>query len=156
CEWLRPHMLSSDPTMRRRALEIVHHVARKNSDERFLDFCLHNGEELDLEQAAGLLAQTQYPDINLEAYHALYDTWAAELRARIDFTAEAEQVLSAVNQYLFVDLGFAGDEQYGDNPESCYLNRVVDNRSGNPISLCAIFLFIVRRLRLPVTGIGLP
>src|ERR1051325_9028590 len=53
CEWLQPHMLSSDPVMRRRAMEIVHHFARQGSDERFQDFCLHNGEELDLEMAVG-------------------------------------------------------------------------------------------------------
>lgn len=156
CEWLQPHMLSSDPLMRRRALEIVHHLARRGSDEKFLDFCLHNGEELDLEMAAGLLSQTQYPDTNIEAYQALYDNWAGELRARIDFGAQPEQILSLINQYLFVDLRFAGNEQFGDNPENCYLNRVVDRRTGNPISLCAIYLFLARRLKLPITGIGLP
>ena len=156
CEWLQPHMLSADPVMRRRALEIVHHVARKGSDEKFLDFCLHNGEEFDLEAAAGLLAQTQYPDTNIEAYQALYDNWAGELRLRLDFAAEAEQILGLINQYLFHSLGFAGNEQFTTNPENCYLNRVVDRRTGNPISLCAVYLFITRRLKLPVTGIGLP
>jgi len=156
CEWLRPYMLSNDPAMRRRALEIVHHLARQDSDERFLDFCLHNGEELDLEQALGLLAQTQYPDANPDAYRALYDHWAGELRARIDFSGEPAAILGAINQYLFGELGFAGNGQYADSPDSCYLNRVVDNRTGNPISLCAIYLFLSRRLRLPVTGIGLP
>ena len=156
CEWLRPHMLSSDPVMRRRALEIVHHLARKDSDERFLEFCLHHGEELDLEEGTGLLAQTQYPDANNDAYRALYDQWAAELRERIDFTADAEKLLGMVNQYLFDQLGFSGNEQYGDSPENCYLNRVVDERTGNSISLSAIYLFIARRLRLPITGIGLP
>jgi len=156
CEWLRPYMLSNDPAMRRRALEIVHHLARRDSDERFLDFCLHNGEELDLEQAMGLLAQTQYPDTNPDAYRALYDHWAGELRARIDFAGEPAKILGAINQYLFGELGFAGNGHYADSPDSCYLNRVVDDRTGNPISLCAIYLFLTRRLRLPVTGIGLP
>ena len=156
CQWLQPHMLSSDPVMRRRALEIVHHLARKGSDEKFLDFCLHNGEELDLELAVGLLAQTQYPDTNIEAYQALYDSWAAELRGRIEGATEAELILGTVNRYLFEELRFTGNEQFGDNPENCYLNRVVDRRTGNPISLCAIYLFVARRLRLPVAGIGLP
>jgi regulator of sirC expression with transglutaminase-like and TPR domain len=156
CEWLHPHMLSNDPVMRRRTLEIVHHLARKGSDEKFLDFCLHNGEELDLEKAAGLLAQTQYPDTNTDAYQALYDSWADELRSRIDPGRESERLLKLVNHYLFEELGFAGNEQFGDSPENCYLNRVVDRRTGNPISLCAIYLFVSRRLKLPVTGIGLP
>jgi len=156
CQWLRPHMLSSDPVMRRRALEIVHYLARQGSDEKFLEFCLHSGEELDLDMAVGLLAQTQYPDTNVEAYQALYDDWAGELRSRIEVGAPAEEVLATVNHYLFHQLGFAGNEQFGDNPENCYLNRVVDRRTGNPISLCTIYLFIARRLKLPITGIGLP
>lgn len=156
CEWLHPQMLSSDPVMRRRALEVVHHFSRKGSDEKFLEFCLHSGEELDLELAVGLLAQTQYPDTNIAAYRALYDEWAGELRPKLDPSAPADEILGLLNSYLFQHLGFTGNEQFGDNPENCYLNRVVDSRTGNPISLCAVYLFVARRLKLPVTGIGLP
>ena len=155
-DWLRPHLLSSDPVMRRRALEIVHHLGREDSDETFLAFCLNHGEELDLEEATGLLARTQYPDTNPEGYRALYDGWAAELRDRIDFAEGADQVLGAMNHFLFEELGFVGNEHYGDSPENCYLNRVTDTRTGNPISLCAIYLFLARRLRLPIAGVGLP
>src|SRR5688572_10522507 len=154
--WLRPHVLSSDPVMRRRALEIVSHFARQNNDEAFLAFCLTNGEELDLEQGTGLLARSQYPDVNIQAYQALYDHWADELRVRVNFSAGPDQILQTVNHYLFEELGFSGNDRYGDDPSNCYLNHVVDQRSGNPISLCAVYLFVGRRLQLPLTGIGLP
>src|SRR5687767_1611424 len=98
-QWLRPHLLSSDPVMRRRALEIVSFFARQNNDEAFLAFCLTNGEELDLEQGTGLLARTQYPDVNLHAYQALYDHWADQLRERLDLSADAEQILQTLNHY---------------------------------------------------------
>jgi regulator of sirC expression with transglutaminase-like and TPR domain len=32
----------------------------------------------------------------------------------------------------------------------------VDRRTGNPISLCAVYLLLGRRLRLPLAGIGMP
>lgn len=155
-KWLQPHMLSSDPVMRKRAMEVVNHLGRQDNDEHFLSFCLSNGEELDLELGTGLLARTQYPDANIQAYQALYDHWAAELRVRIDMSGDADQILGTINQYLFEELGFEGNDQYGDHPENCYLNRVVDKRTGNPISLCALYLFLTRRLKLPVAGIGLP
>lgn len=155
-EWLRPHTLSSDARMRRRALEILNHHARQAGDECFFDFCQHNGEDLNLEEAVGLLAATKYPEINREAYSALFDAWAGELRERIDLRATAEQTLTSINRFLFEELGFSGDDHYGYEPERCYLNRVVDKRTGNPIGLCALYLFIARRLRLPITGIGLP
>jgi regulator of sirC expression with transglutaminase-like and TPR domain len=156
CDWLRPHALSADPVMRRRCQEILNRLARGSGDDRFLDFCLHHGEELDLETAVFLLAQTQYPDANTEAYRALLDNWAGELRERIDFRGGAERILGEINQYLFGELGFTGNPHYGDHPENGYLNRVVDRRTGNPISLCAIYQFVARRLHLPVAGIGLP
>ncbi|MBN2507637.1 MAG: transglutaminase family protein [Verrucomicrobia bacterium] len=156
CDWLRPHTLSSDPVLRRRCLEIIHRLARGRSDDRFLDFCLHHGEELDLERGVFLLAQTQYPDINPEAYGAMLDLWARDIQDRLDRHGPAEAVLGGVNRYLFGDLEFSGNPHYGDNQENCYVNRVMDRRTGNPISLCVIYLFLARRLGLPVAGIGLP
>ena len=156
CGWLRPYLLHADPLIRRRALEIVRHFSRDDNDAQFIAFCLNSGEEFDLEHAVGLLARTQYPDVNLEAYSALYDLWAEELRTRIDLSGDGELALLTINKYLFDELRFEGDEQYSENPENCYVTRVVDRRSGNPISLCAIYLFVARRLKLPVTGIGLP
>jgi len=155
-QWLRPYTRSNDPTLRRRAVEIVLHQARRASDQRFLDFCQRNGEDLDLEEASGLLAQTRYPDANLDAYRALFDTWADELRWRIESAASSETVLTLINRFVFGELSFKGNEHYAFEPDACYLNRIVDKRTGNPIGLCAIYLFLTRRLRLPVAGIGLP
>jgi regulator of sirC expression with transglutaminase-like and TPR domain len=154
--WLRPQTLSSDPTMRRRAAEILSHQAREANDDRFLEFCRRNGEDLDLEEAAGWLARTRYPEANSEAYAALFDTWAGELRERINPRATALETLTLINRFIFEELSFAGNDQYGYEPECCYLNRLVDKRSGNPIGMCAIYLFLARRLRLPIAGIGLP
>src|SRR5438067_1981902 len=63
-EWLRPHTLSRDPALRRRAQEIVLNFDRQAADNVFLGFCLKHGEAFDLELGTWRLAQTQYPDIN--------------------------------------------------------------------------------------------
>ena len=154
--WLRPHTLSSDPAMRRRAQEIVLHFDRQAADNRFLAFCLKHGEEFDLEQAAWLLAQTQYPEINVGAYEALLDSFAHELRERLDLGGEAKQTLATINKYVFRELGFSGNDENYYDPQNSYLNRVIDQRKGNPINLCLLYILLARRLRLPITGIGLP
>jgi regulator of sirC expression with transglutaminase-like and TPR domain len=154
--WLRPHLLSRDPVLRRRAQEIVLRFERQEADNRFLGFCLQQGEELDLEQGAWLLAQTQYPDINAEAYGALLDSFAEDVRQRLGPDTGPHHTLTKLNQYLFRDLNFAGNEENYYDPENGYLNRVLDRRTGNPINLCLVYLLLARRLRLPVAGIGLP
>jgi len=154
--WLRPYLLNNDPVLRRRAREIVDHFGRRDADTRFLTFCLRQGEDFDIEQGVLLLAQTQFPNVNKAAYSALLDGYADELREQIDPDGEADQVLATINDYLFRQLGFVGNEANYYDPDNSYLNRVLDQRTGNPISLATVYLLVGRRLKLPMTGIGLP
>ena len=155
-EWLRPLATSNDAALRRRAQQIVLHFDRQAADDHFLAFCLRHGEEFDLEQGAWLFAQTKYPLINLEAYRALLDGYANELRGRINPGGEPRQTLTAINHYLFEDLGFTGNDANYYDPENSYLNRVMDLRAGNPINLSLLYILVARRLSLPIAGIGLP
>jgi len=153
---LRPHRLSDDPIVRRRAREIVRHFDRQEADTWFLGFCLKHGEEFDLEEGVWLLALTRYPEINVEAYRALMDHFAAELRERIDYSESDKEILGTINNYLFDELGFSGNEENYYDPQNSYLNQVIDRRKGNPINLSLLYLLLARRLQLPVAGIGLP
>ncbi|MGA2750559.1 MAG: transglutaminase-like domain-containing protein [Verrucomicrobiota bacterium] len=155
-EWLREHTLSNDPVLRRRANEIVYHFARQGADTQFLAFCLNQGEDFDLEHGVLLLSRTHYPGINIEAYSALLDDIARDLRQRLDLNGPADLILRVVNDYLFRQLKFTGDEHNFYDPENSYFNRVMDRRVGNPISLSILYLLLARRLRLPVAGIALP
>ncbi len=154
--WLRPHLLSCDPVLRRRVQEIIQHLERHEADSRFLSFCLKQSEGLDVEMGSWLLALTCYPDINLTAYQALLDNFADTLRERLLHANNSSSVLEIINHYLFNELGFSGNEQNYYEPDNSYLNRVIDRRTGNPISLCLVYLLIARRLRLPIVGIGMP
>jgi len=155
-DWLRPHTASRDPALRRRSNEIVLRFERQAADDKFLGFCLKHGEQFDLEEGTWLLAQTQYPDINVEGYRALMDSFATDLGERLGGGADAEKLLIAMNHYLFSELGFAGNEENYYDPDNSYLNRVLDRRTGNPINLCLFYILLGRRLRLPIAGIGLP
>jgi regulator of sirC expression with transglutaminase-like and TPR domain len=155
-DWLKPHVLSSDPILRRRAMEIITHFGRQRADTLFLAFCLSQGEQFEIEEGAFLLARTQYPAINNQAYSALLDDFSGELRGRLNLNGTAGEILSTINAYLFGELKFTGNEQGFYDPQNSYLNRVLDRRTGNPLSLCLIYLLLAKRLRLPMTGIGLP
>ncbi len=155
-EWLRPHRLSNDPALRRRTQQLIIELGRQAADNNFLAFCLQNGEGFDLEQGAWLLAQTQYPEISVEGYQALLDAYTADLRGRLVGERATKDTLTEMNDYLFGDLGFAGNEQDYYDPENSFLNRVIDRHVGNPINLCLLYILVARRLGLPITGIGLP
>jgi regulator of sirC expression with transglutaminase-like and TPR domain len=86
----------------------------------------------------------------------LLDNFAGELRERIDFNETHKEILTTINNYIFDELGFSGDEESYYDPQNSYLNRVIDRRRGNPINLSLLYLLLARRLQLPMAGIGLP
>lgn len=154
--WLSDYLLDPNPVIRKRVGSLVQLLGRQKADSDFLALCLSQGEDFDLEHAVMTLALTRYPGINREGYRAMLDDYARELRSRLPKRGGAEPVLATVNQYLFEELAFAGNEVDYYDPENSYLNRVMDRRLGNPVSLCMVYLFLARRLQLPVSGIGMP
>lgn len=154
--WLHPHLQDPDPVVRRRVQELLEYFSRQEADNAFLTFCLTQGEDLDLEAAVWLLARTRYPDINVAAYTALLDSYGASLKATLAADSSPATLLAGVNQELFVEQGYTGNATEYYDPENSYFNRVMDRRTGNPISLCALYLFVARRLQLPVAGVGMP
>lgn len=154
--WLRPLTRSGHPATRRHAQELVRHFGRQEADIRMLHFCLTHGDEMPLEDGVWRLAATRFPDLNPAGYAALLDQWAGDLRERLAGVPPGDGVVATLNEVLFQRLGFAGDEEHYYDPENSYLNRVLDRRTGNPISLCAVALLLARRLGLPFVGVGLP
>ncbi|MCF7763586.1 MAG: transglutaminase-like domain-containing protein [Verrucomicrobia bacterium] len=154
--WLEPYLLDNDPRVRSRVRQVVHELGRKAADTEFLSFCIGSGEDLDIEQGEWLLARTRHPEINTAGYQAVIDSFAADLQREIDPASGAEGILATINNYLFERQGFFGNEEEYYDPENSYLNSVMDRRTGNPVSLCLIYLFVARRLKLPAVGIGMP
>lgn len=156
CDWLKYFVLDENPIVRRRVRDVISHFKRLKADTGFSAFCLNNGEDFELEEACWLLARTVDPEINTEAYRAVLDDYAHDLMHKIDFGSEPESIMAAINRYLFQTQRYQGNEDNYYSADNSYLNRVIDQRLGNPISLCMIYQLVGRRLGLPVTGIGLP
>jgi len=154
--WLERHRLSEDARTRRRVRGLLDALNAADADNAFLGFCLTQGAQLDIERGLFLLARTTYPEINLEGYGALLDGYAEEVRNRVADLNTPHRVLGTLNRLMFIQLGFRGNTQDYYHADNSYLNRVLDRRTGNPISLSAVYLSVCRRLGLPVAGVGLP
>lgn len=154
--WVRRHALSDVPELRREVAGILGHFERCAADDDFTSFCAASGDEFDIEQATLLLSRTEYPLIQVDGYRAWLDDLGGQLFDRLDYSAPPDVIIGAINQFLFKDLGFVGNEKDYYDPQNSYLNRVLDRRTGNPINLSLVYLLLARRLRLPITGIGMP
>lgn len=109
-----------------------------------------------LDRAAIEVARFEYPDLRMEDSLRTLDEIAAALRRGPAGTATGAAFVSAMNGYLFGELGFRGNAtDYYDVRNSC-LNQVLERRTGLPILLSVVYMEVARRLGKTVEGIGLP
>lgn len=113
-------------------------------------------DELPLLDTALLIARDEYPDLDAAGYAAQVDTYAAALRPQLEQGIDLPARLTAINRYLFEEIGFAGNNVQYDDPRNSYLNQVVDRKLGIPISLAVIQMEVTRRLGMPLDGISFP
>ena len=113
-------------------------------------------DELPLLDTALLIARDEYPDLDAAGYTAQVQTYAEALRPQLDRDLDLPARLTAINRYLFEEIGFAGNNVQYDDPRNSYLNDVVDRKLGIPISLAVIQIEVTRRLGMPLDGISFP
>ena len=110
--------------------------------------------ELDVFEGAMRIAREAYPALDPALYRARLDAFAAEGRSLVE--GRGRTALAALNDLVFVRLGFRGNHEDYYDPRNSYLNDVIDRRLGIPITLSAVYAEIGRRLGLEVEGIGFP
>src|SRR3989442_3117434 len=81
---------------------------------------------------------------------------AREVRDRLGRKASSEEIVKALNRYLFIEQGFVGNTHQYYDVDNSYLNKVLERKTGIPISLSMVYLFVGKRLELPVFGVGMP
>jgi regulator of sirC expression with transglutaminase-like and TPR domain len=113
-------------------------------------------EDIDLARAALYIAQEEYPRLDTEEYLNALDTMAMEVEERLPSSRYPLRVIQGINQYLYNNLGFAGNQQDYYDPRNSFLNDVIDRRVGIPITLALVYLEIAKRINFPMEGVGLP
>jgi len=113
-------------------------------------------EAINLAEAALLIAQEEYPDLDIAAYLASLDRMADVVDTRSWDDQKPQARIEVLNHYLFDNLGFRGNLEEYDDPRNSFLNEVLDRRTGIPITISTIYLEIGWRLGMPLQGVGFP
>ena len=111
---------------------------------------------VDLLRSALLIARLDNENFDLDSYLEKADLLAKKIeKSFTKSTTQEEKLLILVNQ-LFNELGFHGSTLDYHHRSNSYMNEVMDDREGLPITLSVLLIEIANRLDLPVSGLGLP
>jgi regulator of sirC expression with transglutaminase-like and TPR domain len=127
-----------------------------NAAERWKEVVAGPEEEIDLAEAALLIAAHEYPGLDVLAYLRRLHELASTLKHRLRGDISPADSVVALNHYLFEELGFCGNTQDYYDPRNSFLNDVLDRRRGIPITLSIVYVEIGRRLGLAMHGVSFP
>lgn len=116
-------------------------------------------EDDDLALPALLLSRLEHRDVDVGRYLARLDAMAREVQSRVAasrFGRSLAARAATINEYLFDELGFTGNDAQYNDPRNSFLNDVLDRRTGIPISLSVLYIEVARRAGIGVQGVGFP
>jgi len=124
-------------------------------------------EQIPLAEAALVIAQEEYPSLDVPRYLHRLRAMGDELSHELATYAETEgsspegftraDRLRALRNYLYGEAGFkgTGDDEFFD-PRNSLLNEVIDRKKGLPILLALVFIEVGRAIGLELAGVSFP
>jgi len=122
----------------------------------------------DLAIAALMIARVEYPKLDAGPYLDQLDALGREAHRRVSevpvvpgdapprVDPDRYARVMVLNEYLFKELRFVGNEVQYEDPRNSFLNEVLERRTGIPITLALLYMEVARRAGLHVEGINFP
>lgn len=114
-------------------------------------------EAIDLAEAALLLAALDQPSIDLAPYRTHLATLARAVGDAIG--ADVEHIdarATCINDVLYRRFGYSGDTVSYDDPDNASLIRVIDRRTGLPVSLGILYIHAAHAQGWAIAGLAFP
>lgn len=124
--------------------------------EKFRDIVTAEDENINLVEAALVIASNEYPDLDIDAcLHALV-MMVDELQLQVLGCEDTDDIIETMNRYIFDELGFSGNLINFNDPRNSFFNDVLERRLGIPLTLSILYMELGNRIGLDIRGVSFP
>lgn len=116
-------------------------------------------KDINLADAALVLASTDRPGVAAEPYHRHLDRLASEVLTYVggpEKTVSLDLRIEALGQVLIRRYGYGGTDDVFDDLDAANLMRVIDSRTGFPVAIGILYIQTARALGWSVSGLDFP
>lgn len=142
-----------DSLIQDRVEEIIHEIQFKSL---LNELKLWISSPKDILEGWMIISRYQYPELKKESFESTLTKIISEAKLAIENCNSDLEKISTLNTIIFSRYRFRGNVKNFNSPENSFINDVIDNRKGNPLSLSIIYMHISRKIGLPVCGINMP
>lgn len=127
---------------------IIQQIQFNDTKEKIKNWA--NQETLDLYEGIFLISRYQYPELKLKPIQAQLEKIRKDVWLEFRNSQTALEKITILNHIFYDHCKFKIDHDNPDSPQNCYINRILDTRKGNPISIAILYILTARSLGLPV------
>jgi len=98
----------------------------------------------------------EYPDLDVDEYIKKVAKIGMSLKESISDVKNPTYLISILNEHLFENLGFSGDDDDYYNPKNNFLNEIIDKKIGLPITLSILYVEVAKFIGLDLKIVGFP
>jgi len=124
--------------------------------EEFARLVARPDSEIPLAEAALWIAAEARPGLDISHYIGALDELAERVGSQVAPASTDVERVARLNHALFINEGFAGNQDEYEDPRNSFLDSVLDRRTGLPITLSVVYVEVARRIGLDAEGVGFP
>lgn len=98
----------------------------------------------------------EYPDLEIEKYIEKITKMGMSLKESVSDVKNPTYLISMLNEHLFENLGYSGDDDDYYNPKNNFLNEVIDKKTGLPITISILYAEVAKFIGLDLKIVGFP
>lgn len=147
-------MRAENELQHERIMDVLGHLHLAHIKGLLADWATHRAD--DLLEGFFIVAKYRYPELELAPLSAYIDKIKLDIWLQLNYKFSPIDNVRVINDIFFGKYRFQGENKDFFAPENSYINKVIDNRRGNPLSLSILYSVIAQRLYLPILGVDLP
>ncbi len=145
---------SFNPVVQERIQSIIRKINQDDLYSEFLNW-LHTGSS-DLLKGFILVTKIQFPSLEEEEIVIRIEQLKMDIWIELHENLTALENVKVLNHIIFDIHHFNGNKDSLNEPQNNFINSLLENKLGSPLSLGMIFIILAQRLGLPVYGVNLP
>lgn len=127
---------------------IIQEIQLKDTKDKIKNWA--NQQTLDLFEGVFLISRYQYPELKLKPIQIQLEKIRKDIWLEFKNSLTSIEKITILNHIFFDHYKFKINYENTESPQNCYINRVLDTRKGNPISITILYTLVARSLKLPV------
>ena len=153
---LQELMQVDDRCVSEHAREVLAAISGRSAEEEFSLLCHFFGDGIDIEQACWSLARAMEPGVCTLSFEHKLNVWGRKFLVNLSGAVSNRERVLRLSAFLSGELDFRGNAENYYCEKNSLLPRVIETRSGIPLTLTLIYMMVGSRAAMKIDGVNLP